>query len=90
MRAMICPARSAWREVFSSASIRSVLPMVSARTRLTHAVAVVGDRRQRLVQLVRHRARHLAHRHQPARHLRALGLARGLLLDAAALRDSNT
>jgi hypothetical protein len=31
-----------------------------------HAVAVVGDGRQRLVQLVRHRAGHLAHRHQPA------------------------
>ena len=40
-----------------------------------HAVAVVGDRRQRLVQLVRDRRRHLAHRHQPARHLRLLGLA---------------
>ena len=45
-----------------------------------HAVAVVGDGRQRLVQLVRHRRRHLAHRHQPARDLRLLGLQRRLLL----------
>ena len=47
-----------------------------------HAVAVVGDGRQRLVQLVRHRRGHLAHRHQPAGDLRALGLQRGLLLGA--------
>jgi hypothetical protein len=52
-----------------------------------HAVAVVVDRRQRLVQLVCHAGRHLAHGHQAARHLRALGLVRGLLLGMQPRRD---
>jgi hypothetical protein len=80
MRWMIWPARSAWRAVFCSAATRSSLAMESAARARHHAVAVVGDGRQRLVQLVRHRTGHLAHRHQAAGDLGLLGLRRGLLL----------
>mmetsp|Transcript_4945 Transcript_4945/g.17891 ORF Transcript_4945/g.17891 Transcript_4945/m.17891 type:complete len:651 (+) Transcript_4945:3243-5195(+) len=52
-----------------------------------HAVAVVGDRGQRLVQLVGDAGGHLAHGHQPAGHLRLLGLQCGLGLGMAAHRD---
>ncbi len=52
-----------------------------------HPVAVVADRGQRLVELVRHARGHLAHGDQPARRLRAVGLRGGLFLGIAARRD---
>ena len=87
MRWMICPARSAWRDGLLQRGDQVVLVDRVALDARHHAVAVVGDRGQRLVQFVRHRRRHLAHRHQAARHLRLLGLARGQRFGVAARGD---
>ena len=52
-----------------------------------HPIAVVGDGRQRLVELVRHAGGHFAHRDQAARGLGAVGLRGGLLFGVAPRRD---
>jgi hypothetical protein len=71
MRWMIWPARCACFEVFSSAASRASESIVLPLDARHHAVAVVGDRGQRLVELVRHARRHFAHRDQAAgRHAR--------------------
>ena len=65
-RRMIWPARSAWSAALSSAS--RIMPDVSSALAFeqpARALQIVGDRRQRLVEFMRQRRGHLAHRGQP-------------------------
>ena len=65
----------------SSPAPRSGLPRdLAALDARDHAVAVVGDRGERLVQFVRHRRGHLAHGDQAAGDLALLGLLRLIVL----------
>ena len=71
---MIWPARIAWSAALSRASRSVVDALVAvALQQPPRALEVVGDRRQRLVELVRQRRCHLAHRGQ-ARDVHQLGL----------------
>ena len=73
-RRMICPARSACSAALSMASRKNRGALVGAAFQQpARSLHVIGDRRQRLIELVRQRRGHLAHGGQP-RHVDQLGL----------------
>ena len=88
MRRMILPARSVQSGSPSASRLsRSSKPVVAGLHALDAAGAVVGDRRQRLVEFVRQRRGHFAHGDQARGLFRALLLLQRHFVDLLAVGD---
>jgi hypothetical protein len=85
MRWMTPEAYSAWSAALSSASTPSAHGQGVARQPRLQAAYDVGDRADRLVQLVGDHRRHLAHRHHPRGQQQALAVGQAAGLGLLAL-----